>query len=476
MKKSIYIFFISIFLLLLILVFKSIVFYSFSTRNIYNIVLIIFLILLILFLYKKNHIKLERIKFKYIFLILIFLGIGLRLLLLLNTYNYPQSDYQTFYENAIAVSTNIDDINSRYISIFPHIGGYIVFLGNIFKLFGSSYNVYIITNIIFDLIGGIFLYKTLENLSSKKAGLIGLTIWMICPINIIWCAFCSPVIIFNSLLNVAFFITSLIIKCDSNNKKKFLTLNLILGFSLGIANIFRPIMIIYIIAIFIYYLYILIFNNKNVLIYLFAFTLIFIPYFVVNNINNLSTTNLINEEITSNSVGWNLYIGSNISSRGMWYKEASILFREKSYNYSLSATDIQNYFMKLGLQRYEDNGLDNLKLLDSKFNAFHERIGSYAYNSYFDILNIKNSNIINLMVMLVTNSFYYLLVIISIFSFKTLYNDKNSKYLICILFFMGVIISHLVMEASPRYMLPLLNVYILISALWLNKYIKVKLD
>ena len=477
MKKGLYIFFTSIFLLLLLLIFKSAVFYIFSKGNIYNIILMILLILLTLFLYKKKTIKFKKIRFKYIFLILIFLGIGLRLLLLLNSYNYPQSDYQTFYENAIAVSTNLDNINARYISIFPHIGGYIIFLGNIFKLFGSSYNVYIIANIIFDLIGGIFLYKTLENLSSKKAGLIGLATWMICPINIMWCAFCSPVIIFNSLLSVAFFITSLVIKCDINNKKKFLILNLILGFSLGIANIFRPITIIFIIAVSIYYIYTLIFSeDKKILTYLLVIILIFIPYFVVNKVNSIAINNAINQKITSNSVGWNLYIGSNLGSRGMWYQEASIHFGEKSYDYTLSATDIQNYFMKLGIQRYKDNGFDNLKLLDAKFNVFHERIGSYAYNSYFDILNVKHNNIVNLIITLATNVFYYLFIILSIFSFKELKNPKNSKYLIYILFFIGVVISHLIMEANPRYMFPILNVYILIISIYISNIIKFELN
>ncbi len=477
MKKGIYLFFVSLFLILLIFILLSVFSYSIISKNIYNLFLIIILTIFFMFILKQNKIKLNIKKHnsKYIILIIFVSGLILRLLLLLNEYSYPQNDYERFYISAIAISNNISNLDSKYISIFPHIGGYILFLGKIFKIFGTNYNVYIILNIMFDLMGGFFVFKTLKILSSKKTGVIGLIIYMFNPINILACSLCSPIIIFNSLLSIVFYITSLIIKNNINDKQKFLLLNILLGIVIGITNIFRPIMPIYIISMSIYYIYLFLINkNTKILTYIFALILLIIPYHYITKVNEIMIYKTINLELTNNSIGWNLYIGSNIQNRGMWSEQTGKNFTVKYNDNNMDANQIQNYFMKLGINQYKNNGFNNLKLLGLKFNVFHERLGSYVYNSYFDSLSVQNNNTVKLLVILITNIVYYSFIILPILNFKSICNPTNSKYLVYIVFFIGIVISHLIMEASPRYMFPLINIYILASSICLSKIIIIK--
>ena len=463
MNKKAYYGLIFIFLIIMLLVFKSIFVYNLKNNNIYNLTLILVIITFIYFISKIKKININKKYLKYVTLILIVFGVVLRILLLFNNYKYLENDYKTFYDNALAFSNSIA-LNNKYISIFPHIGGYIIFLGNIFKVFGSNYNIVIITNIIFDLIGSLFIYLTLNKLFSKKVGIIGLLIWLLNPMNIMFCSICSPVIIFNSLLSIIFYITSLII---NNHTKKNLLLSLLIGILLGIANIFRPIIIIYIIALIIYYIYNLLenCNTKKLLLYIFSALIIILSFSLVNIININNIEKIINLSTAKNTIGWNLYVGSNIDSSGMWSSKLNDNFVRQYNNNDFDANKIQNYFKDMGLKRYINNGVKNISLINTKFNILNERIGSYTYNSYFETLLLEHNKYIKIFIMLFTNLFYFSFIILSIYNIKFFKNINNDKCLIYILFVIGTIISHLIMEVSPRYMLPLLVSYTLTASI-----------
>ena len=257
-----------------------------------------------------------------IIIILIFIAILFRLSLLLFDYNELYSDEATFYNNAVALSLNLD-INSKYIAVFPYLFAYIKVLSVFMMIFGNKIYHAIVFNIIIDLIGAFFMYLFGKKVfNDKKKGIIFLLIWLFNPFNIIWCMKILPI----NIVNTTIIISAYVLECllSSFNNKKYLIISIILGIIIGISNLFRPIMIIFLITILLYYLYLIIFLKYNFKKIILSFILIILCYSAYNNLNYKLVENVTGYAPSKNGSGWSVYVGSNIDSNGSWFYEPEL--------------------------------------------------------------------------------------------------------------------------------------------------------
>ena len=290
------------------------------------------------------------------FFYLILIGIGIRFIILFLEYGSLFADYANFYNDAKMFYEGKGI--SSYTATFPHLIPYIVMLANLFKVFGINYKVVVVVNIIFDLFAFFVLKKYYKD---SKVSLL----WLFCPINILWCGMCHTVVITNSLLVISFIILDKIIKnIDKFDNKKLLIKVILFSVVLSIANLFRPIMVVVLIAFFIILLFKM--NNKSKIIkYIIVYSCCILVYIGCNKIYFNLEKNYIDNSISSVGMGWNLYVGSNVDSNGTWNIEQQSEFSMVSNE--MTPTEVQEYFFDKSIDAYINNGfVKNIKLFWNK--------------------------------------------------------------------------------------------------------------
>lgn len=407
---------------------------------------------------------------KVVLITLLILAILLRIGVFFLDYSKPlESDYLFFYSNATNFA-NGQEVDSRYIAMFPFLAPYIVLLGWVLKIFNNSnYLMIVALNNILDIITALLIYKILKN-REKTTRWLGAILWLINPINIIWTTICCPVVIVNCGITFTLYIFEKIRETinEKFNWKKFLVLNIVYGITIGFFNCFRPILAIVVIATAIYYIYKMISNsNKKTekIILGLAILIIFLIYQLMNALTNVLISKLIKQE-ASTTPGWTLYLGSNFKNKGMWNEEASGEAGILVDNTELSAEEVQVILKNKAIQQYKENGLLNIKLFIQKFNILVNNISGYSIYSLADRIKIHNIILIQA-INTFTEITMIIILLLNIYSFKYTFNNKKEfeKIFIYMLINMGLASSHIFVETHRRYLMPMFPALIIIATI-----------
>lgn len=433
-------------------------------------VLSIIIVFIVYKLNKKSSIINKILENKIIIISLILLAILLRFSLLMFDYNEVYSDEATFYYNAVSLASNLE-INSKYIAVFPYLFGYINILSMFMKVFGTTIYHAITFNIIVDLIGAVFAYLLGKKIfNDKKKGILFLVIWLFNPFNIIWCMKILPINIVNTMIIISAYVFECLL--SSFNNKRYLIISIILGIIIGISNSFRPIMIIFLIAIFLYYLYLIIFSKYNLKKLLLSFIMISLCYGVYNNLNYKLVEDATGYTPSKSGSGWSVYVGSNINSNGEWFLEPKLdEFFVKDEDFSPS--EIHEYFMEEGIKNYKSYNLITVsKFMIKKLEVLTNDVYSYTYENFTSSV-INQSKKYNTVLKSYLYCFWFLMFIINIFSiFNITDKDENSRLVFYRLFFIGLVVSHLLVEVSPRYFMPMLVPLMILMGFQIEKLMK----
>ena len=433
-------------------------------------VLSIIIVFIVYKLNKKSSIINKILENKMIIISFILVAILLRFSLLMFDYNEVYSDEATFYYNAVSLASNLE-INSKYIAVFPYLFGYINILSMFMKVFGTTIYHAITFNIIVDLIGAVFAYLLGKKIfNDKKKGILFLVIWLFNPFNIIWCMKILPINIVNTMIIISAYVFECLL--SSFNNKRYLIISIILGIIIGISNSFRPIMIIFLIAIFLYYLYLIIFSKYNFKKLLLSFVLIVLCYSVYNNLNYKLVEDATGYTPSKSGSGWSVYVGSNINSNGEWFLEPKLdEFFVKDEDFSPS--EIHEYFMEEGIKNYKSYNLITVsKFMIKKLEVLTNDVYSYTYENFTSSV-INQSKKYNTVLKSYLYCFWFLMFIINIFSiFNITDKDENSRLVFYRLFFIGLVVSHLLVEVSPRYFMPMLVPLMILMGFQIEKLMK----
>ncbi len=417
---------------------------------IYFLLAIVIVFLINLFLFKKN----KQINKKF-FLTSLVIALILYGMLLFLPYNDPYVDYATFYSNAIHFATD-GVYASKYIALFPHLWGYIMFLGTLLKIFTINYSVVIISNIILNFISAYVIFKIIKNISDKKAAYLGTILWLYNPINLIWCMFAFGGTAFNTFLAISIYLVIKFFK--ANVMKTKLLYSLLIGLSLGITNLFRPVSIIFIIAFLIVLIYEYFIKKPNSRMLNMICTVIILVFYIgVGKISNIYLEHEIGYEAAT-SIGFTLFSGSDINSNGSWSATGSKILNEEMEKEPFDANKIQNNLQNLAIENYLNNGIKNINLLLKKFIFLTSDIGGYSWNNATSMLDIEfqhnQGNILNFISML---GYYILILINLLFGIHATKQKELSTILnILILFIGGFTLASIFLEVAPRYFLPAL--------------------
>ena len=418
----------------------------------------------IYFFAKKVKIKGISKKISIIVLILLsLLGIVARIYLANISYIEPHSDYATFYADSVYFSKNFKFLDTGYVALFPFLAGYMMLLGLFFRIFTVCYSNAVVFNLLIDICSAIIIFITYRKKSIYTA-LIFMTIWLINPINIIWCSFIYPM----SMINF-FVVLSLCLfekfERTSENKKKFLIYNIILGCVLAIGSMFKPIFIIFIIAIFINRIYECFFKtDKNKSIILLSLLLLFCSYSLVRFCINKGVEKINACEISS-TPGWTLYLGSNVDFDGAWNElDAKYLSELLEEN---SEENTQKILKNAAIQRYKNNGvISNLKLMKNKFIILTSSLGSYTYEGFSYIQRGISNEIV--MKIIKCSLFVACFMIVASNIYIVVFRKNIENKIMYMLSAIGLIMAHLFVEVSARYSIQAYIPMMMLSFIMIN--------
>lgn len=379
-----------------------------------------------------------------VFIILILLSLILRLSFLSNSYINIVSDYAFNFESCVSFAKNIS-LNKIYISAFPHLYSYILLLGSVMKVIGTNYNSVIILNIIVELIGILFLYKFLKNNYSKNTSMLLILFYLYNPFSFLWIVKCVPVIITNTLLIIFIYFF------DKLDNEKYILNASLTGLFLGIANTFRPIMMVAIIALLIYLIYTFL-NKKDMKKTIIGFGLVCICYILVNNIFIYIVEKKLDTQ-TAFKPGFSILVGSNYDSHGMWNESDSEIFANLlETRDGITSHDIA---MHLGIDRYKNNGTKSLILFAYKAAILGRNVNNYVYGDTINSFKEIN-DFIKQFGKYYLSMFYWLILIINMLIAIKILNCEIDKIKILNILALGFYSSLLFVEVSPRYFLPVI--------------------
>lgn len=405
------------------------------------------LLFVIIYILNKKHLLNEK-AIKIISIVIILLGILIRVYLLFTLKFDLKSDFKLYYNTALEIFKNENISQSWYLSFNGYVCIYSSILALLFKIFTPNIIVALIFNI-FCQIGTIYiLYKFIKLIKDNNYKYILPAIWFILPtvIEATFLVSTETLFIFLFVLTLYYFYK---IKDNKNNIFKYI----LLGFLISFTNNIRPVMIIFIIALIIYYCL----NIKKIKEILFLIITI-LTFSFTNILFQTYVNNLLNEPSRSGALAWSIYYGSSYKYGGYWNTEDSYLISEL-----LNKENGSNLLLKASFDRYKDMGIfKSIKLMLKKY----YKLWTDTNGNYLFLNDITNNNILNeLEIYLEIISYFItllLLIIVIINEYNSLKKD-NYKMLFIELFTIGYILSNLIIVVNDRYNYPIYILLILLA-------------
>ena len=223
-----------------VLVICGVLYFRFSSRKL--IILCSILLMSLLFIiFNKKKINIS----KKVFLVLIGVSLICRFVLLFIPFGEVAGDAYFFYSNASDYALG-NGINNSYIALFPYLYSYVILLGKVMLLLGTKYRVVILTNLLIELIGAFFISRIFKNKFSENGYYKATLFYMFNPLSFLWVTKSLPVVIVNTTIILVFYLYEKMVSSESLKNKTIYAI--LLGMMMSISNLFRPIMIIFVIT------------------------------------------------------------------------------------------------------------------------------------------------------------------------------------------------------------------------------------
>ncbi len=359
----------------------------------------------------------------------------------------PLVDYATFYYTAEALSENFV-IDNRYIALFPHIFGYASFLSIFMKIFGSSYMIPPILNVILTTISMGLIYAISRTIGGIKTAITASVLWIALPSQTIYNMFAMSEPLYCTVLLLIWLIMIMTHEKIANiNIKRLLVYSVLIAALLAFMNMVRPIAAVPIIALLIWFFIIDTKHIGNKKIWLNKITyvgVIVVGYLIFSSAINQYITVRLGEEIAS-TPGYNIYVGFNEESSGKWNRSDAELLFHYSNKPGWNANDAQLKMLEEAKERIKNDNIDFVKLFSNKF---FELLGEdSAAVSYADPALDHTVRYT-----VASNMFYYFLIVTSLVGVLVAIKNKNksSLFIIC-LYAIGLTMAQLLVEVASRY-------------------------
>ncbi|MFU0832475.1 MAG: hypothetical protein ACFWUC_05985 [Oscillospiraceae bacterium] len=400
----------------------------------------------------------------------------------------PQSDYKTYYEIAQMLNSGTLLTSGTgycdYISLFPHVLGYPKILSVVFRLFGDGVLVAQYFNVALAVGTAFAAWRIARRLSGRIGGFVTLCTSAFWPSQILYGNFVASEYPFTFLMMCCtwLFVASLQDFDETAAHPWHCVLELMaLGGLLAYSGTIRPLAVIFLIAILLYLLRgtmtlparlkndiplgmrLISDGWKRCLVVLLAY-LLFSGFF------SLGTAYTVDRKIASGtaSFGYNLMVGLNTHSDGGWNQQDADYLND-AFNDTGSATEAQIACRDVALNRLTQNPKAVFNLMLHKFELLwgNDDYGASTNILFLDQLgNLTPQREAFLYNMMIFSDFYYvIMLILSGVLGAFLWRKKPNASYALILFFLGTVTLHLLVETQNRYHFHVLTLFAIFAGM-----------
>ena len=367
----------------------------------------------------------------------------------------------------------LDGNTINYMKAYPYLVPYALTLTVFYKLlFGNIVVAILVSNLLFDAIGGLFCYLLLKKTKIRGAGWIGVLLWCINPMSIIACWFSMNLVLVNMLLMGLLYCAVCFLEALRKRQVgKTYILAAAIGLLVFVANLFRPLFTVILIALAICALVTICSarSYKQLPVLIVMILALIIP----TTTTNVAVKNLVGDDILGSSGGWSFYVGSNYTSQGSWVPEDRDYFWGEVIPESGSFAAAQERIKQDGIRRYLS--LSPLQIVNHLANKVRVLFGDVV-NSTYDIrstFGIAYQSKLHNVLSTIVAVFYIMLLSLTFLWMVRNYRKLDTMTALVTLSFLGLVAAFLIVEVMNRYMMifyPLLIVYasLILGKMWVK--------
>lgn len=416
--------------------------------GIINSILLTFLIFILLYLFNKkiNEISIpsrknDSIKSNIILSIILFVfSFAIRIFLLKLLDIMPESDFALLFKSSKQLSVGINELNnSSYFLTWAYQTGYVLYQAIILKIFNNTFSLSVL-NCIYASISCVFIYLISNKIfKNKLSSFLASLLYCIGFFASAYCGVLTNQHLFSILILISIYL--LVNNIDNISLKNSITIAIILSF----ANIIRPEVIVYLLAIIIFM--VLNIKNKNdIKKYLTNILSILIIYLIIFQSASfiIQKTKINQNGLSNNNTLWKFVCGLDYSSMGQYSKNGELVFNDhdKEIEY------IKNN-LKMPLNNY-------LKLFYSKISLFwhHNDYNWVLQNNQINLFNknLDNTELTKIFSFYDSIIYLFILLFLLVFLINIIFKKEIKKEVILLM--LMIIINffvYLIIEVQPRY-------------------------
>lgn len=393
----------------------------------------------------------SKTKEQVVFIILLALCFVIKIMAANVFHPTPVADYKTFYDTAQSLSESYYyTVNPLYIALFPHVFGYSEVLSAFFRMFGAAVGVAVNLNVVLSVLSMACLYQIGKVLRGFPMAVVCSILWIFFPSQSFWNSFVLSEPLYTTEL-LMFWCLILMMEKYQSNKKKAVSLAVAAGLMLVLFQMSRTVGAIVIIAMFLtaFLVKIASMNTKKAV-------LVFLTV-VVFLVGNRLAEYHVESRIGTATGGFSWYhvcVGMEESTGGKWNEEdwnrvlGNVNYFQQN-GYKKPAVEAQKVERKEA-ERKVRNLSKPLELLRTKMKILlgNDSSGIIIHLKYSDVsLKEKTCEQIEFL----TNSFYYMLVLLSIFAGFLFFREKEGDISFIFLYTIGLTMGHMLIEVQERY-------------------------
>lgn len=391
----------------------------------------------------------------------------------------PKTDPGFFYKSATSLFQTGEIPNPSRFGREPYLYAYTVLLAAVFNITGSNLFGVILLNTIFDLFSALLIgYFIYQLTGSHKWAILSFCLWWISPFNIIFSVLSITYTVVNTLIILIIVLFTNLMKHRSNIMI-LSGLSVALALALAIKDAIRPISIIMIIAIVIYYLLLTLEERKIKYQYICSIFIIISLFALLG----YSWSQVVNAatELPANEykAGWGIYLGSNYESHGGYSQIDELYMKSLLEEHDGDYSKVYQILQNEGIDRWKELGpakaLEHIKNKTIRFTGNKAQMTYYLPEAYSFIDKSLWDMICTL-----CGIYWFTLLGFSLYYAYKQNLDKKQKldaFVFLKILAIGFLLSFMAVEISSRYFtifFPLFTVFSILGMKYRFEALKIK--
>ncbi|WP_028986882.1 glycosyltransferase family 39 protein [Thermicanus aegyptius] len=405
-----------------------------------------------------------------LFMILLMIAVLLpRALWIMFVDTKPFSDFDLYHQYALNASLGKFHLWDKTVLVFPHRIGFPLLLSFFYKIFGGSLLTARILNLFFSFLSAVLLYLIGNEIFQKKVGQIAALLFSLWPSQIMYNSVIASehIFIFFFLFSLYFYILAI--------KKQMRSLKAIYfalsALFLSISQFIRPIALMLIPIFFLSILFLStqpgwrrrILHGIKVVSFM---TVVFLLFFGIFCYIAYQLTGI---NMFKSSSGYNLLVGTNVKSNGVYNDEDARILEEFHYDFDTVHHEAQ----KRAIHRVLSSPLNFMRLLEKKYAIMW---GDDSYGAGWSLHDISHPNKISnklvhhkLSLIVLSQCYYIAVLFFALFGSLFALKEINFYGLPILLVFWIHVVAYSFLEVQSRYHYPAIILLLILSAYGLVK-------